>query len=230
MNEYNEKWTREKFLEYRKLKRSGYTHQMLIEHFGDDIYHSDMYNKGGSTLPHILKYVRFNEIKLNPEETIYTYMPSLSVICINKNDYILSFSSNGISYVICLMYYRIDNIDTYNIVFTTESQWKEYQSTLFSFSKKGNITKDEFEILNKIIGKETNLNDLYPILRKISWILLDFYNKNLKGQILSIGDTDNKKKILLYRNIIRNSFPNVSEEEVLFDSNIYYIYKINEII
>ena len=31
MNEYNEIWTREKFLEYRKLKRSGYTDKMLIE-------------------------------------------------------------------------------------------------------------------------------------------------------------------------------------------------------
>ena len=35
--EYNEKWTRDKFIEYRKLKRSGYTDKMLIEHFGEDI-------------------------------------------------------------------------------------------------------------------------------------------------------------------------------------------------
>ena len=33
MNEYNERWTREMFIEYRKLKRSGYSHQMLKEHY-----------------------------------------------------------------------------------------------------------------------------------------------------------------------------------------------------
>lgn len=52
MNEYNERWTREKFLEYRKLKRSGYTHEMLIEHFGDDIDYSGLYNKNAHIIPY----------------------------------------------------------------------------------------------------------------------------------------------------------------------------------
>ncbi len=30
MNEYNDRWTREKFVEYRKLKKSGYTEKMLV--------------------------------------------------------------------------------------------------------------------------------------------------------------------------------------------------------
>lgn len=29
MSNYNEIWAKEKFLEYRKLKRSGYSHEML---------------------------------------------------------------------------------------------------------------------------------------------------------------------------------------------------------
>ena len=49
--EYNERWTREKFVEYRKLKRSGYTHQQLKEHFGDDIWYSDLYNKNANIMP-----------------------------------------------------------------------------------------------------------------------------------------------------------------------------------
>jgi hypothetical protein len=52
MNIYNERWTREKFLEYRKLKRSGYSHNMLKEHFGEDIYHSGLYNKNASIIPY----------------------------------------------------------------------------------------------------------------------------------------------------------------------------------
>lgn len=40
---FNDNWTKEKFLEYRKLKKNGYTHKMLIEHFGEDIYYSNMY-------------------------------------------------------------------------------------------------------------------------------------------------------------------------------------------
>lgn len=45
MSNYNEKWTKEKFLKYRKLKKDGYTNEMLIKHFGEDIYHSGMYKK-----------------------------------------------------------------------------------------------------------------------------------------------------------------------------------------
>jgi hypothetical protein len=230
MNEYNDKWTKEKFLEYRKLKRSGYTHKMLIEHFGEDIYYSNLYNRNGSTLPHVLKYVNFiSEIKTHPEETRYGISPIISNINSDKLDYIITFVSNSISYTICLMYFKIHNEETYNIIFTTEEQWREYQSHFLKFSEKGYITSDEFKILDVIIGRETKLNDLFPIFRKISWILLDFYNKHINGQILSIGETDNKKKIKLYRNIIKDSFPKINEKEVLFDGNRYYIYKINEI-
>ncbi len=73
MNIYNEKWTREKFIEYRKLKRSGYTHQMLIDHFGEDIYHSGLYSKNASMIPYdyFTKYFenKINEIKINPDQT-----------------------------------------------------------------------------------------------------------------------------------------------------------------
>lgn len=229
MNKYNDRWTKEKFSEYKKLKREGYDDKMLIDHFGEDIYYSNMYNKNGSTLPHILKYVKFvNEIKVNPEETDYDYVPRLSSFIKGKTDYIITFNSNDIPYIICLMFYPINDIDTYNVVFTTENQWMEYNFKLRTFSKKGYITKDEFDILDKIIGKETNLNDLFSILRKVSWILFDFCEKILKCNTLSIGDTENKKKINLYRDIISNSFPNVLEEEVLYDGYKYYIYKISK--
>ncbi len=51
MNKYNKIWTRDKFVEYRKLKKQGYTDKMLIEHFGDDIKHSDLYHFKSYTIP-----------------------------------------------------------------------------------------------------------------------------------------------------------------------------------
>lgn len=45
MSDYNERWTREKFIEYKKLKRKGYTSEMLKEHFGEDIYYSGLFIK-----------------------------------------------------------------------------------------------------------------------------------------------------------------------------------------
>lgn len=57
--EYNNFWTREKHIEYRKLKRSGYDVEKLKEHFGEDLYHSGMYNKKSTYISHILKYFNF---------------------------------------------------------------------------------------------------------------------------------------------------------------------------
>ena len=56
--------TREKFLEYRKLKKSGYTHDMLKEHFGDDIYHSGIYNRNPSKFSFLKKFNEINPIEL----------------------------------------------------------------------------------------------------------------------------------------------------------------------
>jgi len=228
MNEYNERWTKEKFIEYKKLRRSGYTHEMLKEYFGEDIYYSGIYNKNGASLPNILKFGKFiNEIKITSESADYNYITQPSNFIKNKTDYIISFFSNDLPYIISLVYFPINDINTYNVVFTTRDQWNNYEFKLRNFLKKGNLTEEEFNILDKIIGEETKLNDLFPIFRKLSWILLDFYDKNLKGELLSIGDTENKKKIKLYRNVIKDSFDNMTEKETIVSGNKYYIYKIN---
>ena len=38
------KWTRDKFIEYRKLKREGWSDDMLINHFGEVIFESGIYD------------------------------------------------------------------------------------------------------------------------------------------------------------------------------------------
>ena len=94
------------------------------------------------------------------------------------------------------------------------------------FLKSGKISDEEFKILDEIISEETKLNNLYQILKKISWILNDFSTKNIKKSILSIGETKNKIKIDLYRNIIRDSFSNIIESEEEIMGYKYYLYTI----
>jgi len=223
--EYNERWNKEKFVEYRKLKRSGYTDKMLIEHFGEDIYHSGMYNKKSTIMPW-LEFI--TEITITPEYTDYTFSKKLSDIYKDKFDYIIKFQNNGIDYIISLFYYIIDSVETYNVLLTTETQWNEYEKKLNSIRHKGYITDDERNELVNIVEKETGLNHLYPVIKKISYILFDIFEKELGNSILSIGETKNMVKINLYRNIIKNSFSNIEELGEKFDDvgNKYYLYKI----
>ncbi len=200
--EYNEKWTRDKFIEYRKLKRSGYTDKMLIEHFGEDIYHSGMYNRKSTIMPW-LEFI--TEITITPEYTDYTFSKKLSDIYKDKFDYIVKFQNNGVDYIISLFYYIIDSIETYNVLLTTETQWNEYEKKFNNIRHKG-----------------------YIVMKKISYILFDIFEKELGNSILSLGETKNIVKINLYRNIIKNSFSNVEEIGENFDDvgNKYYLYKI----
>jgi hypothetical protein len=225
--EYNEKWTRDKFIEYRKLKRSGWTHKMLIDHFGEDIYHSGMYNKKSTIMPW-LDFI--TEITITPEYTDYNFSKKLSDIYRDKFDYIIGFQNNGVDYIISLFYYIIDSLETYNVLLTTEEQWNEYEKKLNSIKHKGYISDEERNELVNIVEKETGLNHLYPVMKKISYILFDIFDKELGNSILSLGETKNMVKINLYRNIIKNSFSNIEEIGEKFDDvgNKYNLYRISK--
>jgi hypothetical protein len=223
MNEYNEKWTREKFIEYRKLKRNGYSHEQLKEHFGDDIWHSGLYNKNANLLP----FSNFiNEIKINPIELPYKRWEMNSYFYKNKTDYFAEFESNGIYYTIIFMYYTINNKDTYNIIFTTSNQYKKYEKKFKQYIEKGNITEDELNILKNILEKQTKLNDIINILKRLSFIIFDMYYRYTNNHLLSIGDTDDYRKIKLYRNVIKDSFENIIETEDYENNILYYLYNI----
>lgn len=225
MNQYTEKWTREKFIEYRKLKRKGYSDQMLIEHFGEDIYESGLYNKKSS----IMSWLQFiTEIKITPQYTEYNHYEKKSDIYENEFDIILTFEESEVKYVILLFFYTIGDTDTYSIILTTEEQWELYKMKLEELRHKNYITEEERNQLVNIIEKETNLNKIYPLMKKVSYILFDFVKNKLGNVIFSIGQTKNPIKINLYRNIIKNSFTSVIEMGFKIDSegNKYYIYLI----
>lgn len=217
MNKYNERWTREKFLEYRKLKRTGYTDKMLIEHFGEDIWESDLYNKNSSTF---LK--KFNEIKINPIKSPYIYYNRGNDFIENKVDHICEFISNEIPYVIIFLYLEINNIETYNIIFTTKEQYEKYLNKIEYFRT---IQQFDIDELKDILEEQIDSINIFSLFKRLSYIIFDYYNNHLKDIKLSIGDTNDKKKINFYRDIIKNSFENIKEEIEVYNE-IYYIYTI----
>jgi hypothetical protein len=220
-------WTKEKFLEYRKLKRSGYSHQDLINHFGDEIYESGLYNKNAHVLPYsqfVRNNQKMNEIKINHMETHYISSAMFSDFDKTKMDYLLYFNHSDVSYVICLMYFKINDTDTYNIIFTTLDNWIKYREKNTNYIKKGYLTIEEWTELDKIVSEETNYNEVYQLMKKISYIIFDYVKLNFQEVIFSIGETKNEQKINLYRNIIQHSFPNFKEEKVSFNGVTYYLY------
>lgn len=223
----DDRWDSEKYSEYRRLKGSGYTDKMLIEHFGEDIFHSGIYNRKSSMMP----WLEFlTEITITPEHTDYRLSKKSSDIYPNKFDYVIHFVNKGVDYIISLFYYVINNIETYNILLTTKNQWDDYEKKLDELRYKGHITDEERNELVDIVEKETGLNHLYPVMKKISYILFDLLERHLGGVIISLGETRKMVKINLYRNIIKNSFPNVSEIGEGFDDvgNKYYLYRVEK--
>lgn len=222
---YNDKWSRENHIEYRKLKRSGYTDEMLIEHFGENIYHSGIYNKKSTIMPW-LNFI--TEIIITPEKTNYNINKKSSDIYPNKIDYVINFNENDEDYIISMIYYEIENIKTYNILLTTEKQWNEYLNKIEEFRYKGYITDEERTELISIVEKETNYNQIYSVMKKVSYVLFDFIKNNFKNFIISIGEIKNTIKINLYRSIIKNSFKYVNYIGHRSDivGNKYFIYII----
>jgi hypothetical protein len=211
------KWTLEKFKEYRKLKRMGMSSDDLKKHFGHIIWESGLHNKNSMVTPIL------NEIKINPEIVDWNYIKSPSLFFNGKSDYIISFYSDNVPYILSFLYYKILDLDTYNIVFSTRDQWNEWSYNIRNLIKGGELDGYKLKELSNNLEKETNLHKIFPLFKKLSGIILDF-SKNLEYP-LSIGDTDNPKKIKFYRNIISDSFENFEESEVIYMNNKYYIYR-----
>ena len=217
-------WSKEKHKEYRKLKRSGYSDKELKEYFGDDIYESGLYNKKSNIL-RFLDY-KINEIKIEPGETEYTLKKQKSITFKDKSDIIIEFNVKDHDYILILFYIFSNGIESYEIVFTTKNQYdeyiKEYNNIL---SIPGNhFSVDEQKLLSSIIEKETNYNEIIPLIKSISFILFDIHDSFNLFHVFSISETEKPMKIKLYRNIIKDSFANVDEEKI---DNTYY-YKIQK--
>jgi hypothetical protein len=224
--EFNEIWTKEKNDLLRKMKKTGKTKDEIIEYFGNDLNYEPKhrYTGNGKYILSFEYYTKMNEIKIAPKEIEYKSEMIRNTFFKNRYDYLINFTLNNHNYVIRFFYYVSENKNSYQLLFTTLEQYNKF---IDEMNKIIVYTEVEHEKLKSIVEKETKYNELIPAMKAISYIIFDFY-PNINNIPLTLGDTDDKVKINLYRNIIKDSFPNVSESIGKDgDGNPLYYYKIN---
>lgn len=210
---FNDIWTKELNDELRQMNKDGKSVDEIRERFGKLLEHNP--KKKYCCYDKLLRFDKFvNEIYVNPRYTRYLIGKKLSVSYNNEYDYFLSFRTNKEEYYLILFYYIDKGIKSYNLLFTTTNQYNEYEDKMqdiIKSKKHGEIfTENDMSVLSKILERETKLNEPLEIMNSISYILFDFCpRENIKS--LSIGDTNRKEKINMYRDIIKNSFPNIIE-------------------
>lgn len=229
--EFNEIWTKEKNDELRKMICERRDVDEIRSRFGKDLdsHPEKKYSSKGSMLTYSM-FQALNEIRVSPEKTTYVVLTSKTSP--DKHNYLLPFKVNDKPYVV-LLYYLIERgVPSYNVIFTTKEQHLEYTKKVEEiYTHRGDVpmSQDERDILSEILERVTGRNELLPLMRKVSYVLLDFYpflNSQNPGIPLSVGETKNPTKIKLYRNIIRDSFENVKEVEGMDDlgGKMYYYY------
>lgn len=236
---FNKYWTKEVNDQYRQMIKEGKSMIEIKDVLGYVMpHHPENKFATGKIIPLLKNMKNFNqfinEIVISPKEISYKYFFHPSSAYNYKTDYIIYFTINEHTYVLIMFYYKCKGIDSLNLLFTTEEQYKEYEQRLNDILKTKNnepLSSEEHQELSDIVEGQTKFNELFPVMNAISYIILDFYEKILKMRLLSIKfsitETNNSKKINLYRNIIMNSFKNVKEsEDVDEDGKKIFYYKI----
>ena len=208
---FNNIWTKELNDKLRQMIKEGRSVDDIKTHFGSLLEH---HPKKKYSYGKILPFKNFlTEIKVNPKYTRYELRYTPSIFISNKNDIVVYFETNNQEYVLILFYYIDSGIESYNILFTTQEYYDEYNNKLDEIKKTSTeLTDDDNIELSSILEKETDLKEPYLIMNKISYIIFDIYSM-LNNMLFSIGDTRNPVKINMYRSIIRDSFDNVDETE-----------------
>lgn len=222
--EFNDKWTKSDNDKLRQMYKDKKTYDQIVEEFGYGKLQFHPKKKFTHTrIPPFAQWV--NEIKINPSYVYYDTFKQKSNIDNNVNDYMHKFEINGRKYILMLNFIIQNNIKSYNIFFTTGEQYDNYIKYVNTISTDILSLEDQ-QKLKDISEKETNFNELMPIMKSISYILFSFHNtiERYGNYPYSIEKTDNPQKINLYSNIVNNSFKNVEETIV---NDIYY-FKIND--
>ena len=204
--EFNKIWTKEKNDELRKMISEGFSSSEIISKFGRDL---DSHPKGKYKHGFMSGYSNFlKEIIINPRHTDYRVEKANSNFFKDKYDYVLHFNLNNHDYAVVLFYYLVDKKESYNLLFTTLSQYTDYRDQLILMAGNPDIKEDDHKKLSNILERETNYNELYKLIENISYVIFSFY-VNINKYPLSISDTSDSVKIRMYRNMIKDSFKNV---------------------
>jgi len=219
--EFNEKWSKHDNDIMRNMIKEGKTTNDIIDYFGIEKLrnHPNKFKYGG-----VLPYEQYiNEVIIHPERVFYSINQRPSLLNKDKYDYLLSFYTKGISYVIILFYSIIEGIESHIISFTTKEQFDEYSDYIDNIN--GEQTTDDTLKLIDIFEKTTNYNDIYKLMKNISYVLFNFLEKNEEEITLSILEGNDKRRINLYRNIIEDSFVNLKEYEIITNDKKLFYYK-----
>jgi hypothetical protein len=204
--EFNKNWTKEDNDKLRNFIKENKNIDFIRDYFGNEklFYHpSKKYYIGKiSTIPTIKNKIEdftgfINEIKYEELKTDFIVNFEKSNHFRDKFNYNYVFQTNsGNRYVVDFIYLK-DNIgpymgrDIWNISFTLEGNRNVENHTNYE--------------------KQTFLNENNEIIKRVIYIFRDFVNKFGKDSIYLIGETEDKRKINWYRNIIKDSFDNIKE-------------------
>jgi len=226
---FNNYWTKEINDLYREMIRENKSMDDIINHFGRDLLNhhpNKKFHRDGKMFP----YKDFvNEIKITPGEIEYEIDIKESEMFNQGKDYLLSFNINDVDYIIILFYYIVNDVVSFNVLFTTKEQYDEYIK-IKGDKKYGELSIEEFNDISEILERETNYGVIIKIMKSISFILINFHNilKYSYDIPYSICETNNPVKIRLYRNIIEQSFINIKEtEDIMYNGMKIYYYYIN---
>ena len=224
--EFNKNWTKEDNDKLRQLIREKKSFDYINNYFGNDklFYHPNkkyyLSNKSAA-IPTFKKKIDnysgfITEIKYNELKTDFIVDFEKSDHFNDEFNYIYKFKTDsGNKYVVDFIYLKdtvgpYTNRDIYNISFTLESNRDMFNHT-------------DYE-------KLTFFNEEHEIIKRIIFIIRDFNNRFGNNCIYLIGETEDKRKIKWYSQLIKDSFDNVKEiidvSSFTNGLNAYY-YEIN---
>jgi len=205
----NRNWTKQDNDKMRELIKEGKDSDFIRNYFGNNklFYHPNKkyyIAPKSSILPNFKKKISdfngfINEIKYEELKTDFKLDFNNSEQFIGKFNYLYTFQTNsGNRYVVDFIYLSDDkspypNRDIYNMSFTLEK----------------NRNLDDY----KDYEKPSQLNEEHEVIKRVLFIINDFLNNKGSNSIILIGETEDKRKINWYRNLIKQSIPNIKETE-----------------
>lgn len=194
-------WTKEDNIKLRQLIKEGKPPNEIRKSLGDKL--EEHFNK--KYLSSFSDFI-LNEIKMQPKETILNFQPKPSTYYPNEWNFLTYFETDsGQRYFVDFIYvketknqFKNDNI--FNLSFTTEEQHNLNNSEIY---EDDTHKYEHIEVMKRLI---------FVIIESIKYIKTKYINP-----ILLIGETKNPQKINFYRNIIKDSLPNIKEIEDISD-------------
>ncbi len=205
--DFNTNWTKEDNNKLRYFIKEGKSPDFIRNYFSNEklFYHptKKYYQSGKSAaIPTFKDKIKdftgfINEIKYEELKTDFIVDFEKSKHFDDQFNYIYKFQTNsGNKYVVDFIY-LIDKIGPYpNTIIYNISFTKEENRNIFDY---------------KDYEKQTNLNEGHEIIKRLIFIFKDFNKKFGNNCIYLLGETEDKRKVNWYRELIKDSFDNMKE-------------------